>query len=149
MSFGPARKASGLVAAFGAGALAFGGPADAQTVADNARIPLASGASPECLKYRNDAPSYAQCEYNESVRRMKEYQRAAAAADARGAAADARGAEADKQAAAADRRNACTTSFIAEIKASPERLQAARNILGGKSIREVDPCSVLEQLKKG
>lgn len=57
--------------------------------------------------------------------------------------------EAERRGAEADRRAECTSSFIAEIKASPQRLDAAKALLGGRSIREVDPCSVLAQLRKG
>jgi hypothetical protein len=142
MSFGSARKASVLIAAFGAGALAFAGPAGAQAVADNAALSAATDGSPACVRYKNDPASHAQCEFNESVRRTKEYERAATAARQQAAASR-------EQAAAADKRTACNLSLQDEIKGKPDRIQAVRVILGGKSIREVDPCSVLEQLKKG
>jgi hypothetical protein len=153
MSLGPARKATGLIAAFGAGALACGGSAAGQNVADNARIARGNEMPSACAHIKSDTPqgvaALYTCTINELKRRQLEAERRGAAADARGAAADARATAADTRSAEADRRNACTTTFIAEIKASPERLQAARSILGGKSIREVDPCAVLEQLRKG
>jgi hypothetical protein len=72
----------------------------------------------------------------------------AAAADHRVTAADHRSAVADQRAAAADARKACTDSIIEEIK-NPVRRERAKTILGGKSLRDVDPCLVLGELRKG
>lgn len=135
MLHGPAWKASGQAVAFAIASLATFGAASAQNVASGPQ------ADP-CARYRMDDPSRAQCAYNESVRRTKEHER-------RGAAADVRADAARDETAQLQRRTACNGELQNAIKGRPERIEKVRGFLGGRSIREADPCELLEQLKRG
>ena len=131
----PFRNAG--LALYGLGSLASVGlvsnQANAQTVATNNQPAAAITRSEACAHLTKDyspkgIETYVACELREIDRRIN--------------ALNQRGAE-------AERRAACTSWFIEEIKSSPTRLEAGRALLGGKSIRDVDPCAVLIQLKKG
>lgn len=138
----PFRNAG--LAFYGLGSLASLGmisdQANAQTLANNSQVPAGITRSDACdhhFKDRSPAgiEKYVECEIREIDKRI--------------AANLKRGAAADQRVIDAERRAVCTSWFIEEIKSSPTRLEAGRTLLGGKSIREVDPCAVYIQLKKG
>jgi hypothetical protein len=131
----PFRNAG--LALYGLGSLASLGmisnQASAQTLANNNQPASGVVNSEVCdpfLKDRSPAgiEKYVACEINEIRRRTE--------------ASRQRGVEADMRAE-------CTASLIAEIKSSPARFEASKALMGGRSIRDVDPCAVLIQLRRG
>jgi hypothetical protein len=115
-----AARAAITSLALGLGVLGFSAAANAQQLATNDR------ASPACATIKNDLAAI-KCEVRESERRTN---------------------EAKARAAAAQTRSACLDTLESGIKSKNYSVQAVRTVLAGKSIREVDPCSVLQQLKK-
>lgn len=148
MARGLVRKTSGLLAGLAAAGLALGstGPLSAQTVASGPQ-------SDPCARYRHDAASHAQCAYDEamraSIRRTKEYERDAAAARQQATAAREEAAGAREETAQLRKRTACNGELQDAIRGRPERIEIVKGLLGGRSIREADPCVLLEQLRKG